>query len=154
MPTSFHLQSTRCWRSFGLKRTTDTVNLIDKWLEVLFQVKCDVWNGCETVNWCPVCQVMLFWSARLQSVIFLSWNYSHVLLVTPVHMTAGSLLSLLPSMNLRTTKKIPLFWHHGRSGTVQDKKGASVLIIVVLTLKRKKEKLVQKHCEHVGIQNL
>lgn len=74
----------------GLKRTQDHVNLIDKWL--------------FSQMWCmrrkSDCELMLSLSVSVVLECpttvcdFLSWSYSHALLVKPVYMTAGpSLLS-------------------------------------------------------------
>ena len=73
---------------------------------------------------------------------FLSWSYSHVLLVKPAHMTAGRLLFLLPFDEPANHRGNGVFlipprsiWH-----MLFKTKRASVLVIVVLTLKRKKKK--------------
>lgn len=137
--------------SFSLKRTTVIVSLGDRWLKFCFEVNYDVWKGGETVLLCWVCEFMLFQTAR-------PWFPPLELLLCPASdacaeerrpsdFPLGSRWAREPQGRPRSETTMIDLAH-----TVLNKR-VSVLINVVLTLKKKK-KMVPKHCEHVGIQNL
>lgn len=117
--------------SLGLKWTTDDVNLIDKvWVKYCFQSNVVYEKGRETdVEFVDICY---FKVPLLQSVIF----FPEVIVMpckwSPVHMTAGLVIFLLPSMSLLTTQEI--FWKTAdlAHGLLLETMGCLFLMYVVL----------------------